>query len=72
MGTRGNGVPIPSERVGTAFLHLQRKVKKLAKSRESNDFPIVNLKRNLCNFVSVPILASCFEVLGTAGQLVVS
>ena len=25
-GTRGNGVPTPPERVGTAFPHLQRKV----------------------------------------------
>ena len=37
METRGNGVPIPPERVGTAFPHLQRKVKKVAKSKDSSD-----------------------------------
>ena len=32
-GTRGNGVPTPPEGVGTAFPHLQRKVKKSCQSR---------------------------------------
>ena len=59
-GTRGNGVPTPPERVGTAFPHLQRKVPKSKKSWENIFLTMHIFGYCSWNFLSVPIPMSCF------------